>query len=75
MALPFLADKKSMADVIAADRRPDGLKDEGAESDESSENEDLLAIAHELINAVHSKDASGVAAALRAAQDLCDLDE
>lgn len=72
MALPFLQDKKSIADVIAADRRPDA---ETREESEPSENEDLMAVAHELIAAIHSKDASSVAAALRAAQGLCDLDK
>lgn len=74
MALPFLQDKKSIADVIAADRKPDGLNKEEAESESPSENEDLLAVSHELINAIHAKDASGVAAALRAAKDLHDLE-
>lgn len=74
MALPFLHDKKSIADVIAADRKPDGLNKEESESESPNENEDLLAVAHELISAVHAKDASGVAAALRAAKDLHDLE-
>ena len=75
MALPFLHDKKSIADLITADRRPDGLKQDEEESEEPKDNEDLLAVAHELISAVHSKDANAVAEALMAAMSLCSLDE
>lgn len=60
--LPFLKDKKPQAGVIVEHR---------SESD-SKENHGLAAAAMELLKAIESKDAKGIAMALRCAFELLD---
>lgn len=68
MGLPFLDDKKkSIADLIVSERRPDESKEE-----EAKPSEGLMAASQDLIDAVHSKDASAVHAALMAHRELQD---
>lgn len=66
--LPFLEPKK-LSSVIVANRKPSGaIVPDKEEGDEDSA---LMSAAEDLISAVHSKSASSVAAALRAAFDIC----
>lgn len=63
--LPFLADKKkSIADVLTAERAPDEPKEKSTHSD------GMLAAAQDLISAVHAKDHKAVADALQAAHEM-----
>lgn len=69
--LPFLR-PKSQVGVIVAQRKPDGEKEEkGMEGQEDS---GLMSAAEDLIRAIHAKDSSAVAEALRAAFELCDAE-
>lgn len=69
--LPFLEPKKLSA-VIVAKRKPDG----GQEpiNEEGEHPPELMAIAEDLISAIHSKSAQNVASALQAAVECCDMD-
>lgn len=69
--LPFLK-PKALAGNILSRRKPDGsTESEGMEGQED-DNSGLNAAAADLIRAVHSKDENAVAAALKAAFDICD---
>lgn len=65
--LPFLKARK-VASVIIARRKPDGAIE--SEKEEGEEDPAMLSVAEELISAVHSKDATRVAAVLEAAFDI-----
>lgn len=67
--LPFL-DKRKVAGLIIAKRKPDGSTEEM--HTEGDENAPIMSCADDLISAVHAKDASGVAAAMRAAFEILD---
>ena len=63
--LPFLQEKKkSIADVIVNERRPDEPIEKSTHSD------GMLAAAQDLISAVHAKDHKAVADALQAAHEM-----
>ncbi len=65
--LPFLQ-KKQIAGLIVAHRKPDGGQEES--HSEGNENSALEACAEDLIRAIHAKDGMHVALALRAAFDV-----
>jgi hypothetical protein len=67
--LPFLKPKK-VAAVIVANRQPDGSMESEGSEDEMDPG--LMAVAEDLIRAVHGKDARAVAQALQAAFDIAD---
>ncbi len=75
MALPFLR-KKQVAGLIMAKRKPDGsnevMENQEEKSEQDYDSSDLKACAEDLIRAVENKDVDGVAAALKAAHDICD---
>ena len=65
--LPFFKPKK-LASVIIATRKPDGTV---MPKHEETEHEDgIMSVAEDLISAVHMKDASMVATALKAAFEI-----
>lgn len=69
--LPFLGPKK-ISSVIVAGRKPDGsLNPQG---DEGEMDAGLMSAAEDLIQAVHAKDATAVASALKAAFQMSDDD-
>lgn len=63
--LPFMQPKK-MSTLIMAKTKPEG----GAELMPEDKNMPLHAVAQDLIDAVHAKDISGVADALKASHDI-----
>lgn len=67
--LPFLKPQRSPG-VIVSQRKQDGSKEE--QSLDSSSDDGLMLCAHDLISAVHAKDSKAVAAALKAAFQICD---
>lgn len=69
MSLPFLK-SKAQTGVIISQRKPDGGNE--LEGQEGEENQGLGAAAADLIRAVHAKDESAVASALRAAFEILD---
>lgn len=69
--LPFMKPRPQGAVIIAA-RKPDGSH--SPEKEEGGVNPALMAIAEDLISAVHAKDATGVAHALDAAAQICGED-
>lgn len=69
MPLPFLK-PKSVAGLIVQTRKHDGSM--GDTQNEGQEDHALMSAATDLIRAVHSKDEHAVAAALRAAFEICD---
>lgn len=62
--LPFLKDKKSMADLITSERASDKEEPKAKHSD------GMLAASMDLINAVHAKNHEAVADALQAAHEM-----
>lgn len=70
--LPFLQ-KKSIAGLIISKRTPDGSPQE--QHSEGNEDQGLDACSEDLIRALHSKDAKGVTAALKAVFDLMESKE
>lgn len=64
--LPFLQPKK-MATIVDAKTKPEG----GME--DTHHDDGMMAAAEDLIKAIHSKDAKGVADALMAAQDMAGM--
>ncbi len=66
--LPFMK-PKAMTGLIISKRKPDDKPEET--HSEGNENQGLEAAAEDLIRAVHSKDAKAVAAAMRAAFEIC----
>lgn len=69
--LPFLRPRKQagvQAPPTQVTRKPDG----DLESDKDSENQGLMSAAQDLIQAIHSKDAKAVSAALKAAFEICE---
>ena len=64
--LPYLQQKK-IASIAHAVRRPDGSMEEVEQDDLG-----LLEAASDLMAAVHAKDSKAVAAALKAAFEICD---
>ena len=71
MSLPFLKPEK-MASIIVANRKKDGSIQTSHEQGEQKP--ELMSAAEDLIRAVHAKEASKVASALKAAFDLCDAE-
>ena len=67
--LPFLKPKHQTG-IIIAQRKPDGKEE--LHGPEDQEDAGLEAAAADLIRAVHAKDEAAVAAALRAAFEICD---
>lgn len=65
--LPFLKPKK-ISSVIIASRKKDGTV--MPEHEEGENDAGLMAAAEDLISAVHSKDSSAVASALKAAFEI-----
>lgn len=63
---------KPQGAVIIASRKPDGST--MPEKEEGAVKPALMAIAEDLISAVHAKDATGVAHALDAAAQICGED-
>ena len=69
MPLPFLKNKKeasASAPVESIQRKPD---------EEANEYDVLEAAAEDLMNAIYSKDVKAIAAALKAAFQLCETSE
>ncbi len=71
MALPWMANKqKQVGGITIEQRKPDGSTEtQGTEGNEN-ENSGLQSCAEDLIRAVHAKDPSGVAAAMRSAFEI-----
>jgi len=65
--LPFLK-QKQVAGLIVAKRKPDGTHEE--QHSEDQEDHGLEACATDLIRAIHAKDSTAAAAAMRAAFEL-----
>ena len=72
MSLPFLKPKRQDAAVIVRERTPDGSQAPEKTGDDA-EDSGLHACAVDLIRAVHAKDEAGVASALKAAFEICDM--
>lgn len=70
--LPFLQPKK-MASTLVIRHKPDGSNE--PEGEEGEPNHALLSAAEDLISAIHSKDASAVASALKAAIEMQEGEE
>lgn len=66
--LPFLKTRPA-AGIMVAHRKPDG----NPEAEQGSDEIGLKACAADLIKAVHSQDEAGVAAAIRAAFELLEM--
>lgn len=74
MSLPFLR-KKQVAGIIMAKRQPDGSKMETHESDEKDyDSNDLKACAQDLLSAIEAKDVDKIAAVLKSAHEICDME-
>lgn len=70
--LPFMKAKK-LSSVLMAKTKPEGGMEMMAPEDDT--NHAMLSASEDLISAVHSKDATLVAAALEAAYDICESRE
>lgn len=70
--LPFLQPKK-LASVIALKHKKDGSNEPSHEEGEHTP--ELMSASEELINAVHSKDANRVAAAVKAIHNHVNIKE
>jgi hypothetical protein len=67
--LPFLKPRQQTG-LIVSTRKPDGGSEES--HTEGQEDEGLHACSEDLIKAIHSKDAHGVTAAIKAAFEILD---
>lgn len=79
MPLPFLKHKNDsgIAGMLIAKRKPDGAgmsspSPAETETEESKDSDGIDSAASDLIVAVHARDSKAVAAALRAAFEICD---
>jgi len=71
--LPWMKDnKKSVAGLIMAKRKPEGGFAEGGEVEESQENYGLTACAEDFLKAVEAKDAKACAKAFQDMFDICE---
>lgn len=68
--LPFLKPKQGSGVIIQSHRSPDQSSDESKEVEEI--NPGLIACAHDMIVALHSKDSKALAMAIKAAFEICD---
>lgn len=66
--LPFLKPKQGSVGVIIEKQRPTDQPDEEREE----LNPGLIACAHDMIAALHSKDSKALALAIKAAFEICD---
>lgn len=69
--LPFLKPRKLDSIVMMNSKPEGGLEPENRED----ENHALMAVAEDLIKAIHAKDTKGVADALEAASDVCGMSD
>lgn len=71
MSLPWMKDqKKSVAGLIMAKRKPDGGFEDVEQPEESKENYGLTACAEDILKAIEAKDAPALAKAFQDAFDV-----